>query len=99
MACKLAIKFPSKDVPEVLSVLGIEPEGNIEAQERQLRLIFDELKLGDKWCMATATRTKGGFCTELGRLASAGIIFFGSRQDDGMEPVGVYCLGGALFDL
>lgn len=99
MACKLTIKFPSKDVPEVLSAFEIEPERNRKAQERQLRLIFDELKLGDRWCTATATRAKGGFCTELGRLASEGIIFFGSRQEDGMERVGVYCLGGSIFDL
>jgi hypothetical protein len=99
MAHKLEIKFPRKDAAEVLSAFGIEPEGHIEAEERQLRLIFDELNLGDRWCIATATRTKGSFCTELGRLASAGIIFFGSRQEDGMESVGVYCLGDRLFDL
>lgn len=99
MACKLTIKFPSKDVPEVLSAFEIEPERNKEAQERQRRLIFDKLKLGDRWCIATATRAKGGFCSELGRLASESIIFFGSRQEDGMESVGVYCLGGRFFDL
>jgi hypothetical protein len=99
MACRLAIKFPTKDVPGVLSAFGIEPGGDIKAEERQLRLIFDEVKLGDKWCIATAARAKGGFCTELGRLACGGIIFFGSRQEEGMEPVGVYCLGVRLFDL
>jgi hypothetical protein len=99
MAHKLEIKFPRKDTAEVLSAFGIEPEDDIEAEEGQLRLIFDELKLGDRWCIATATRAKGGFCTELGRLASAGIIFFGSRQEDGIGSAGVYCLGGSLFDL
>jgi hypothetical protein len=99
MACKLRIKFPRKDVSDVLWAFGIEPDGEKEAQERQLRLIFDNVELEDRWCFGTATRAKGGFCTELSYLASEGIIFFGERKEDGMKAHGVFCLGGTAFGL
>jgi hypothetical protein len=79
MKCKLRIKFRSQDVPKVLSAFGVTPEGDREAQERQLGLAFSNVRMSDGWCSVTAKKEEDEFDSEMKRLESAGVRFAGKQ--------------------